>query len=82
MLTKDEGVAYKRLHRSSKNSFKLSSDNDFHKPYEVKAKDILEVWAFAASISLDEFEPDDINQQTIRDMLLQLKKEIVELKNR
>ncbi|MDV3950302.1 XRE family transcriptional regulator [Elizabethkingia anophelis] len=82
VLTKDEGVAYKRLYKNGKNSFKLSSDNDFYKPYEVKAEDILEVWAFAASISLDEFEPDDISQQTIRDMLLQLKKEIVELKNK
>ncbi|AIL46994.1 XRE family transcriptional regulator [Elizabethkingia anophelis] len=82
VLTKDEGVAYKRLYKNGKNSFKLSSDNDFYQPYEVKAEDILEVWAFAASISLDEFEPDDISQQTIRDMLLQLKKEIVELKNR
>lgn len=74
VLTKDEGVAYKRLYKNGKNSFKLSSDNDFYQPYEVKAEDILEVWAFAASISLDEFEPDDISQQTIRDMLLQLKK--------
>ena len=82
VLTKDEGVAYKRLYKNGKNSFKLSSDNDFYQPYEVKAEDILEVWSFAASISLDEFEPDDISQQTIRDMLLQLKKEIVELKNR
>lgn len=77
VLTKDEGVAYKRLYKNGKNSFKLSSDNDFYQPYEVKAEDILEVWAFAASISLDEFEPDDISQQTIRDMLLQLKKRLL-----
>lgn len=47
---------------------------------EIDAKNFIEVWAYAASISTHEFEPDDLSPQGIRDMFGQLKNEIIGLK--
>ncbi|WP_306565158.1 XRE family transcriptional regulator [Flavobacterium lindanitolerans] len=80
LLTKDDGVVYKRVRRSGEGRYLLSSDNDFYAPYEIKSDNIIEVWAYAASISTREFEPDDLSPQTIREMFGQLRNEIIELK--
>jgi transcriptional regulator with XRE-family HTH domain len=82
LLTKDDGVVYKRVRRSGDGRYLLSSDNDFYAPYEIKAENIIEVWAYAASISTHEFEPDDLSPQTIKEMFLELKKGIVEFNRR
>ncbi|MGJ1501383.1 XRE family transcriptional regulator [Sphingobacterium multivorum] len=80
LLTKNDGVVYKRIKRSGEGGFVLSSDNDFYAPYELIAEDIIEVWAYAASISTHEFEPDDLSPQTIREMFEQIRNEIIEIR--
>ena len=80
LLTKNDGVVYKRIKRSGEGGFVLSSDNDFYAPYELTAEDIIEVWAYAASISTQEFEPDDLSPQTIREMFEQIRNEIIEIR--
>lgn len=82
LLTKDDGVVYKRVRRSGEGRYLLSSDNDFYAPYEIKADNIIEVWAYAACISTREFEPDDLSPQTIREMFGQLRNEIIGLKKK
>lgn len=59
----------------------LFSDNDFYKPYHIENEDIIEVWAYAASIENKEFEPDDLSPESIKEMFLVLKREIEGLKN-
>jgi transcriptional regulator with XRE-family HTH domain len=80
LLTKNEGIVYKRLNRNGKNTLMLVSDNTFYKPYTVKASDILEVWEYACSIATTEFEPDDLSPQSIRDLLYGIRNEIKALK--
>lgn len=80
LLTKSEGIVYKRLNRNGKNSLMLMSDNSFYEPYAVKASDILEIWEYACSIATKEFEPDNLEPQSIRDMFNSLKNEIKALK--
>jgi len=80
LLTKNDGVVYKRIKRSGEGGFVLSSDNDFYAPYELIAEDIIEVWAYSASISTHEFEPDDLSPQTIREMFEQIRNEIIEIR--
>jgi transcriptional regulator with XRE-family HTH domain len=78
VLSRTEGIVYKRVHRKSKkdNLFAMHSDNPVYQPYDMKANDILEVWEFQCSINTKEFEPDDLNYESIRDMLRQLRIEI------
>jgi transcriptional regulator with XRE-family HTH domain len=76
LLTKDEGIVYKRLNKNGENSLVLSSDNTFYEPYLVKVSDVLEIWEYACSIATKESEPDDVQPQSIRDMFYSLRNEI------
>lgn len=81
LLTGNGGVVYKRVKKLGESSFMLYSDNDFYKPYPINSEEIIEIWAYAASIGTTEFEPDDFSPESIREMFLVLKREIEGLKN-
>jgi transcriptional regulator with XRE-family HTH domain len=80
LLTKNEGIVYKRLNRNGKNSLMLISDNTFYEPYTVKASDVLEIWEYACSIATKEFEPDDLSPQSMRELLVGIREEVKALK--
>lgn len=81
LLTKNEGIVYKRLNKNGRNNLVLSSDNSFYEPYSVRASDVLEIWEYACSIATNEFEPDSLEPQSIRDMFNSLRNEIKALKH-
>ena len=80
LLTRNEGIVYKRLNRNGKNALVLHSDNTFYQPYQIKASEILEIWEYACSIATKEFEKDDLSTESVKGMFLELKKEIKNLK--
>ncbi|MBD3582255.1 XRE family transcriptional regulator [Flavobacterium selenitireducens] len=80
LVTKNDGIVYKRLNRSGETSFTVSSDNAFYLPYEVKHSEILEVWEFVCSIETEAFDPDDALPETVKGMFMEIKKEIQALK--
>lgn len=80
VLTRNDGIVYKRLNRNGKNSLMLHSDNAVYRPYEIKASEILEIWEFACSLSTKEAEPEDLSNENIRDILQELRKDIRRLK--
>lgn len=82
LLTRNEGVVYKRVKRNGEGSYMLYSDNDFYKPYPIDSEEIIEIWAYAASIGTKEFEPDDFSPESIKEMFLELKREISEIKRK
>lgn len=81
LLTKNDGIVYKRLNRNGKN-LSLKSDNSIYKTYEVKASEILEIWEYACSIATKEFSPEDIGVENIKDILRDLRKDVLELKQK
>ncbi|RTY91801.1 LexA family transcriptional regulator [Flavobacterium sp. GT3R68] len=82
VVTKSQGIVYKRLNKNGKNALMLISDNTVYSPYEVKASEILEIWEYACSIATKEFTPDDMNAENVKDMLRELRKEIREVGNK
>lgn len=58
LLTLNEGIVYKRVHRKDAGTFTLISDNTFYEPYDVLHENIVEVWEFACSITLKELQPN------------------------
>lgn len=80
LLTKNEGIVYKRLNRNGKNLLDLHSDNKVYAPYQVPASEILEIWEFACSLATTEAEPDDLSGENIKDILQELRKDIRDLK--
>jgi transcriptional regulator with XRE-family HTH domain len=82
LLTRNEGIVYKRLNKNGKNSLMLHSDNTLYNPYEVKASEVLEVWEYACSIATTEFEPLDPGTENVMDVLKGLRKEIREMRGK
>ena len=80
VLTKNDGIVYKRLNRTGKNKLVLKSDNIIYQPYEIGMSEILEIWEYACSFATSEFEPDDLGIENIRDILQGLRKDIAVLK--
>ena len=82
LLTKNEGIVYKRLNKNGKNSLMLHSDNTFYAPYQIKASEILEIWEYACSIATEEFQPDDLSPENLRTMFLELRRDLQEVKKK
>ncbi len=69
LVTKTDGISYKRLSKKGKTSFMASSDNTIYEPYEVKASEVLEIWRYACSIATQEFEQNDLGVMSVNDIL-------------
>ncbi|HEU4495574.1 MAG TPA: LexA family transcriptional regulator [Flavobacterium sp.] len=81
LLTKNEGIVYKRLNRNGRNTMTLKSDNSIYKPYEIKLSEILEIWEFACSIETKEFMPDDLDFLSLKDIMQGLRKDVQDIRN-
>ncbi len=80
LLTKSEGIVYKRLNKNGRNELMLHSDNSFYPPYKIKVSDVLEIWEYACSIATR--EADAIQELNITDMFIELKNELKTLKSK
>lgn len=80
LLTKDEGIVYKRVKRNGSNSLTLESDNMLYQPYTVHLSNVLEIWKYSGSIETEEFEQEDLQPQDLREILFAIHKEVKALK--
>jgi transcriptional regulator with XRE-family HTH domain len=78
VLTKDEGIVYKRLfkEKGKQNSFSLVSDNLAYKPYSLKTSEMLEIWEHVCSFCTSEFKLDDLSivdlKRSVQELRLQI----------
>lgn len=80
MLTKTDGIVYKRLAKKGKNALVAKSDNTIYEPYEIRGSEVLEIWRYACSIATQEFEQDDLGVISVKDVLQGLRKDMTALK--
>ncbi|MEM7107015.1 MAG: LexA family transcriptional regulator [Bacteroidota bacterium] len=85
LVTKSEGVVYKRVFNYINDNGKLFlvSDNRQYAPYQVDADEIIEIWASKAYLSLQFPDADDsseVSTEQLASIVLDLQKEIVKLK--
>ncbi len=86
VVTKDEGIVYKRVYRYSDNEdlFCLASDNRQYSTYDVKGDDFLEIWEAKAFISMEFPDLEEENEMTLKrlaDIVLDLQQEVIKLKD-
>lgn len=81
-ITKNEGITYKRLQKKSSKMLTLKSDNPLYQPYEIRLSEIIEIWEYACSITTTEFETETLDMLTVKEMFVNLKREIDLLKNK
>lgn len=80
LITKNEGMVYKRLNKNKKNTLVVASDNSFYPPYEVKVSSILEIWEYVCNIGLTDEKQQAKKTASVTDMFLELKRDINNLK--
>jgi transcriptional regulator with XRE-family HTH domain len=82
IISKNDGVVYKRIGNKFKDSkkLKLVSDNPVYEPYEINGEDILEIWKAKAYISthlpLPAPEP---TMESLTSMMAQMQRSIAKL---
>ena len=80
LLTKEDGIVYKRVEVLDK-SLKLISDNKSYEPYVISNNDILEMWEAIAFFSLDFPNPNE-EYNSIKNHINKLYSNLDELKNK
>ena len=72
VVTADQGVVYKRVYKTA-NTLELHSDNPIYQPYNVQKSEVMEVWAFVSSISLNAFEQEKSGQSEVLKAIQELR---------
>jgi transcriptional regulator with XRE-family HTH domain len=82
LVTRDEGVVYKRVYMHSSGELWLKSDNPQYETYSVHLSRVLELWKAVGYICTTIPEPDAVSLSKLSTMMLEMKKEIEELKGK
>jgi transcriptional regulator with XRE-family HTH domain len=79
LITKEEGIVYKRIFKKG-NILELHSDNKIYQPYNVMASDVLEIWQFVCNLNMSDKKEEELNLESIMDMLRSMRVEIEGIK--
>ncbi len=79
IVTNDEGVVYKRVQKKGTN-LELHSDNKNYEPYSVKMADVIEAWEFVCNLNISDKKEEELNLDSIMDMLRSMRVEIEGIK--
>lgn len=80
LITVNEGITYKRLGSKNPTSLTVVPDNIIYSPYDIKLSDIIEIWEYVAHIGREDKKPEAIDEESVKGMFLELKKELINLK--
>ena len=80
LITKNQGMVYKRLNKNKRNAFVLESDNRFYPNFEVKFSEILEIWEFVCNIGRSDRKEPVTEIDSLKAILMELKREVKEIK--
>lgn len=82
VLTKDDGLVYKRVYLPEDNQthLLLSSDNRAYTPYLLPKEHVLELWEFTCCINTQEYDEKELKLSSIMTMFQELKVELESIK--
>lgn len=80
VVTKDDGVVYKRLYNNDNDTLLLKSDNPEYNPYTIPLNSISEIWKALGYISFSLPEPDEMHLGKLAAMVYKMQTELDELK--
>lgn len=82
ILTKDDGLVYKRVYipEGDTSNLLLSSDNKTYQPYLIPRENILEIWEFTCCINTQEYDEKELKLSSIMMLFQELKVELEAVK--
>jgi transcriptional regulator with XRE-family HTH domain len=84
IISKNDGVVYKRVNGKFKETkkLKLVSDNPVYEPYEISGEDVLEIWKAKGYISTHLPEPTpEPTMESLTNMMAQMQRSISKLQS-
>lgn len=75
-VTLNDGISYKRFISRNNKSITVTADNSFYKPYDIPLGEVVEVWQYASGIFPEDFEPDRVENYNLKEMFLEIRKDI------
>lgn len=81
LITKKEGIVYRRLNKNKKSALILESDSYSYQNYEVKASDILEIWEYQCHIGQSDRKLEISKYLSEEEVFLKLKRENFGVRN-
>ncbi|MGL6128869.1 MAG: XRE family transcriptional regulator, partial [Chryseobacterium artocarpi] len=75
-VTLNDGISYKRFTARQSKSITVAADNPFYEPYDIPLEEIVEVWQYASGIFPEDFEPEHLENYNIKEMFLEIRKNI------
>ncbi|MFO7827617.1 MAG: LexA family transcriptional regulator [Bacteroidales bacterium] len=84
LITKDEGIVYKRIYSKigAANEILLKSDNPDYEPYTLDIESVFEIWKALGFISFDLPNVDELSLNKLHHMIVELKNEVKSLKSK
>lgn len=82
LITRDDGVVYKRVYVHPSGELWLKSDNPNFEAYSIHMNRILEVWKAVGYICAKIPEPDAVSLSKLSSMMIEMKHEIEALKKK
>lgn len=79
LVTKEEGLVYKRVTKTG-NFLELHSDNKNYDAYTIPVYDVLELWQFVCTLNVSDKKEEELNLESIMNMLRSMRVEIEGLK--
>jgi transcriptional regulator with XRE-family HTH domain len=80
LITRDDGVVYKRLVTRDDGSLLLKSDNPEYEPYTIQMNAVTEVWKALGYITFSLPEPDEMHLGKLSAVVYKMQSELDELK--
>ena len=80
VLTKEDGLVYKRVYKKDDSTLVMHSDNKLYNPYTVSVEDILELWEFTCCINTQEYDEEELKLSSIVRMFQDLNVELRSIK--
>lgn len=82
IMTKSDGIVYKRINKNKKNLLVLESDEPFYTPFEVKASEIEQVWEFKCNLGKKDTKRENLIPGSVEEMFMELKNDIRRLERK
>ncbi|WP_299577725.1 LexA family transcriptional regulator [uncultured Sunxiuqinia sp.] len=80
LITREEGLVYKRVYFKTGDQLLLKSDNPAYEPYSLDMEQVLELWKARGVLSFELPKPENIEAAHISSVLNEVKEEIKRLR--
>jgi len=76
VLSRNDGLVYKRVYKEKKEFLSLHSDNKLYNPYDLHLSEVLEIWEFTLNLAFGQYKQDELNPSNVMNLLRSMQVEL------